>query len=245
MARYTIDFYSKSLLRRVKIQLIIPSLNLTQTLRNPDENYYQNRKETFPLMICLNGFGDNEDAFLRNTSIDDLCEKNGVAAVFINGENKFYLNQGPLDNYYDLIEKDVLDFLYGNYTNLSKEKALFITGISMGGFGALYHYLKNVDKYAHCFALSPATKPDNFDEEKHGSLKGLFLANKDKKLNCYISIGENDFIINASKELNQFLLDNKIDANYKFIPNYDHSWPLWRIEIVNVFDYLKTKGLIG
>ena len=40
MARYTIDFYSKSLLRRVKIQLIIPSLNLTQTLRNPDENYY-------------------------------------------------------------------------------------------------------------------------------------------------------------------------------------------------------------
>ena len=115
----------------------------------------------------------------------------------------------------------------------------------MGGFGALYHYLKNVDKYAHCFALSPATKPDNFDEEKHGSLKGLFLANKDKKLNCYISIGENDFIINASKELNQFLLDNKIDANYKFIPNYDHSWPLWRIEIVNVFDYLKTKGLIG
>ena len=59
MARYTIDFYSKSLLRRVKIQLIIPSLNLTQTLRNPDENYYQNRKETFPLMICLYGFGDN------------------------------------------------------------------------------------------------------------------------------------------------------------------------------------------
>ena len=245
MARYTVDFYSKSLLRRFKIQVIIPSLNLAGTMQNKNEEYYQNRKDKFPLMICLNGFGDNEDALLRYTHIDELCEKNNVAAVFINGENKFYLNQGPLDNYYDLVEKDVLDFLYGNFANLSKEKPLFILGVSMGGYGALYHYLNNVNKYSQCFALSPATKPDQFDESRHGSLRDLFLKNKDRNLNCYISVGEKDFIINASKDLNQFLLDNKIDASYKFVPEHDHSWPLWREEMVEVFNHLKTKGLIG
>lgn len=245
MARYTVEFYCKSLLRRFKVQVIIPSLNLAQTLRNNDLSYYQNRDETYPLMICLNGFGDNEESFIRNSNIDELCEKNGVAAVFINGENKFYLNQGPLDNYYNLIEDDILDFLYGNFKNLSKDRPLFITGVSMGGFGALYHYLNNTNKYAHCFALSPATKPDNFDESKHGSLRDLFLKNKDKKLNCYICVGENDFIINASKDLNQFLVDNKIDAKYNFVPGYDHSWSLWRIEMVNIFNHLKTLGLIG
>ena len=54
MARYTVDFYSKNLLRRFKIQVIIPSLNLAGTMQNKDEEYYQNRKDKFPLMICLN-----------------------------------------------------------------------------------------------------------------------------------------------------------------------------------------------
>lgn len=244
MARFTFDFYSKSLLRRFDVHLIIPSLNLGETLRNKDKEYYQNRNTKFPLMICLNGFGDNDRAWQNYTHIDELCEKNGVAAVFINGQNKFYLNQGPIDNYYDLVEEDILDFLYGNFNNLSKDMPLIITGISMGGYGALYHYLNNTEKYDYCFALSPATKPDMLDEEKFG-LKNIFLKNKDKKLNCYISVGEKDFIIEASTKLNDVLVENNIDARYKFIPNYDHSWSLWREEIVEVFNILKTKGLIG
>lgn len=244
MARFTFDFYSKSLFRRFDVNLIIPSLNLGESIRNKDKEYYQNRTTKFPLMICLNGFGDNDRAWQNYTHIDELCEKNKVAAVFINGQNKFYLNQGPLDNYYDLIEEDILDFLYGNFSNLSKEAPLIITGISMGGYGALYHYLKNTDKYAYCFALSPATKPDSLDEEKY-HIKNLFLENRHKKLNCYISIGEKDFIIDASTKLNDILVENQIDARYKFIPNFDHSWSLWREEIVEVFDILKAKGLIG
>ncbi len=243
MARFTFDFYSKSLIRRFDVNLIIPSLNLGGTLQNKDKEYYQHRNNKFPLMICLNGFGDNDRAWQNYTHIDELCEKNGVAAVFINGQNKFYLNQGPLDNYYDLIEEDVLDFLYGNFTNLSKDAPLIITGISMGGYGALYHYLKNTKKYDYCFALSPATKPDSLDDSYH--IRHLFLENRHKKLNCYISIGEKDFIIEASTKLNEILVENEIDARYKFIPNYDHSWSLWREEIVEVFNILKTKGLIG
>lgn len=244
MARFTFDFYSKSLIRRFDVHLIIPSLNLGGTLQNKDKEYYQHRDKKFPLMICLNGFGDNDRAWQNYTHIDELCEKNGVAAVFINGQNKFYLNQGPLDNYYDLVEEDVLDFLYGNFNNLSKESPLIITGISMGGYGALYHYINNPDKYDYCFALSPATKPDMLDEEVYG-LRNHFLKVKGKKLNCYISVGEKDFIIEASRKLNDHLKENEIDSSYKFIPNFDHSWSLWREEIVEVFNILKTKGLIG
>ena len=244
MARFTLDFYSKSLYRRFEVNLIIPSLNLGGTIQNKDKEYYQHRETKDPLLICFNGFGDNEKAWINNSHIDELCEKNGVAAVFINGQNKFYLNQGPLDNYYDLVEEDILDFLYGNFTNLSKEAPLFIAGVSMGGYGALYHYINNVDKYAYCFAFSPATKPDMMDEETYG-LRNQFLKVKGQKLNCYISVGEKDFIIEASKRLNNHLKENEIDAEYKIIPNYDHSWSLWREEVVEMFNIVKTKGLIG
>lgn len=244
MARFTVDFYSKSLLRRIEFNLVIPSLNLHESLSNKDDNYYQNRTETFPLCIFLCGFGENQKSWQYNTQIDSLLEQNRVAGVFINGDNKWYLNQGPIEAYYDLVEKDILDYLYGNFKNLSKDKPLFIAGNSMGGYGALYHYVKNLDKYSACIALSPATKPDYLDESKYGSLRDLYLKEKDKKLNVYISVGSEDFIINASKELDNFFAENGIDIKYRFKEGYNHSWLFWKDEVFEIMKYLKENNLI-
>ena len=183
MALLNVEFHTKSLARRTKMDVFIPSLNLGGCLKNQDVNYYQNNKETYPLIIFLHGFGDTEKAWQMNTQILKICEDNKIAACFINGENKWYLNLGPIDNYYSLIEEEALDFLYGNFSCLSKDKPLVIAGVSMGGYGALYHYLKNVDKYTCCVSLSPAIRPDRLDESQIGSLKDLFLANKGKELN--------------------------------------------------------------
>ena len=241
MALLTVDFHTKSLARRTRMDVFIPSLNLGGCLRNQDAEYYQNNKETYPLIIFLHGFGDNEKAWQMNTQVLKLCEDNKIAACFINGENKWYLNLGPIENYYTLIEEEVLDFLYGNFSCLSKDKPLVIAGVSMGGYGALYHYAKNVDKYAACVALSPAIRPDRLDESKFGTLRELLLNNKGKDLNVYLSVGECDFIIDSSKEFNEFLIENDLGVEYKFIPGRDHSWYTWAQEIFDVIEYLKKK----
>ena len=241
MALLNVEFHTKSLARRTKMDVFIPSLNLGGCLKNQDVNYYQNNKETYPLIIFLHGFGDTEKAWQMNTQILKICEDNKIAACFINGENKWYLNLGPIDNYYSLIEEEVLDFLYGNFSCLSKNKPLVIAGVSMGGYGALYHYLKNVDKYTCCVALSPAIRPDRLDESQIGSLKDLFLANKGKELNVYLSVGEADFIIESSKQFNEFLIENQTGVQYKFIPGKDHSWYTWAQEVFDVYEYLKNK----
>ena len=239
MALLTVDFHTKSLARRTKMDVFIPSLNLGGALRNQDINYYQNNKETYPLIIFLHGFGDNEKAWQMNTQILKICEDKKIAACFINGENKWYLDMGPIENYYSLVEEEALDFLYGNFSCLSKDKPLVIAGVSMGGYGALYHYLKNVDKYAACVSLSPSTKPDRLDESKFGSLKDLFLGSRGKDLNIYLSVGESDFIIESSREFNEFLIENDLGVEYKFIPDRDHSWYTWAQETFNVIEYLE------
>ena len=241
MALLNVEFHTKSLARRTRMDVFIPSLNLGGCLKNQDVNYYQNNNETYPLIIFLHGFGDNEKAWQMNTQILKLCEDNKIAACFINGENKWYLNLGQIDNYYSLVEDEVTDFLYGNFTCLSKDRPLVIAGVSMGGYGAMYHYLKNVDKYAACVALSPAIRPDRLDESEIGSLKDLFMENKGRELNLYLSVGEKDFIIESSKQFNEFLINNQIGVGYKFIPNKDHSWYTWAEEIFNVIEYLKNK----
>ena len=240
MALLNVEFHTKSLARRTRMDVFIPTLNLGGSLKNQDPEYYQNNQEKYPLIIFLHGFGDNEKAWQMNTQILKLCEDKKIAACFINGENKWYLNLGPIDNYYSLIEEEVLDFLYGNFSCLSKEQPLFIAGVSMGGYGSLYHYLKNVDKYAACVALSPAIRPDRLDESEIGTLRDLFLENKGKDLNVYLSVGECDFIIESSREFNEFLIENNLGVEYKFIPNRDHSWYTWAQEVFEVIEYLEN-----
>jgi S-formylglutathione hydrolase FrmB len=72
-------------------------------------------------------------------------------------------------------------------------------------------------------------------------LRELFLQNKGKALNIYLSVGESDFIIDSSREFNQFLLENDLGVKYKFIPNKDHSWYTWAQEVFPVIEYLENK----
>ncbi len=242
MAKLTIEIYAKALARRTTFDLVIPSLNLHGCLNNENEHYYENLEKTYPLVIFLHGFGDNANAWQNNTQVIKLCEENKIAACFINGDNKWYLNMGPIDDYYSLIERDILDYLYGNFRCLSRNMPLGIAGVSMGGYGALYHYLNNTNKYQACIALSPATKPDSLDESKYGSLKDLFLVRKNDKLNIYLSVGTKDFIYNASKEFDTFLSENKINVSYKIIEGADHSWNTWNNQTLEVINYLKKIG---
>lgn len=242
MAHFEINAYLKSVARKVNFDVVIPSLNLQGCLKNNDENYYSNLDKKYPLAIFLHGFGDDKSGWQNNSQIIKLLEENNIAGVFINGDNKWFLNMGVIDNYYNLIEVDILDFLYGNFKCLSKEMPLAICGVSMGGYGAMYHYLHNIEKYHCCVSLSPATKPDQLDETY--SIKTLTEAHKNKKLNVYLSIGNDDFIINASKELDEHFKNNNIDISYKYVDG-NHSWSTWSKEVFNVIEYFKNIKFIN
>jgi S-formylglutathione hydrolase FrmB len=246
MASYTLRFLSKYLLRKTEVNVVIPSLDLHGAISQKNARYYREDKEKFPLIILLSGFGDDNQAWLYQTEIFALCSKYRVAVAMIGGENKWYLNNNPIDNWNAFITEELPDFLYGNFAKLDESKFPVIGGVSMGGYGALYNGLKNPQSFSAIAAFSPATKPDDgVDESKHGTLKELFLAAKDKLPSVvYISVGQNDFIYNASRDFDGWLSDNKIGVNYKFVPNYGHTWDLWRLEIEEFLIELKNKKII-
>ena len=67
MARYSIEFLPKSLMRRVRVDVVIPSLGLQETIANTDENYYQNSDKKYPLLIVLHGFGEDAKSWQNST----------------------------------------------------------------------------------------------------------------------------------------------------------------------------------
>lgn len=245
MARYNLRFLSKSLLRKTEVNLIIPSLDLHGAIANKNARYYRESGKKFPLILLLSGFGDDNEAWLLQTDIAALCAEYGVAAALIGGENKWYLDLSPIDGWHTYLTEELPDFLFGNFSKLDGDRLPVLGGVSMGGYGALYNGLKSPQSFAAIMALSPATKPDGvIDEGAHGTLKELFLAAGGNLPPVYLSVGDKDFIYEASRQLDGWLAQNAIGVRYKFVEGYAHTWALWRLEIKNFLQTLQNQKII-
>lgn len=246
MARYTVRFFSKSLMRKTEVHVVIPSLSMQTAMQVTDARYYQNDNEKFPLFLMLSGFGDDNESWLTQGNLQGLCDQYRIAAVSIGGEDKWYLNSSPIDNWHTLLEQELPDFLFGQFAKLDSSKKPIICGVSMGGFGALWNGLSNPEAYSGIIAMSPATRADGYmnDEEKFPSLKTLFLQSKGKLPYVSLSIGGNDFIVNPTRELDAWLEENQIGVRYRFVPGYPHSWDFWRIDIEDVLTEMKDRHII-
>ncbi len=244
MARYNLRFLSKYLLRRTEVNLVIPSLDLRGAVSQKDDRYYQNDTQRFPLIIAMSGFGDDNEAWIRNTDVVALCDKYRVAVAMIGGENKWYLDSSPTDNWHSFVSKELPDFLFGNFSKLDPER-LILAGVSMGGYGALYNGLKNPGNYCGILSLSPAIKPDGYmDEEKAGTLKELFTAAKAELPYIHLAIGDQDFIFGQSMEFDGWLRENVPGVSYRTVAGYGHTWDLWDRELERFLQELKARQII-
>ena len=70
------------------------------------------------------------------------------------------------------------------------------------------------------------------------TLNDLFEETKDVKKNIYLSVGTCDFIIEPSREYNEYLKNLNCGVSYKFVEGYDHSFRLWNIEIEEFLKYV-------
>lgn len=243
MARFSVRFLSGKLMRHTEVRLVIPSLDLHGAISAPG-GYYSGRAEKFPLVIMLSGFGDDVEAWSRRAEIPELCDKYRVAAAIVGGENKWYLNLSPVDNWPAFLSEELPDFLCGNFSAIDGGRRI-LCGVSMGGYGALHNGLKFPEKYKAVAAFSPALRPDDYiDEVQHGTLKDKFLCARDKLPYMYISYGENDFVYDDAVRFDRWLSRNAGGVRVRFVPGFGHTWELWRLEIRNFFDKLKQKNII-
>lgn len=237
MARYLLEFQSGALYRNTEVIVYIPTMNLQETIQNKSNTPYQDQVKQYPLLILLSGFGSAKTAWEQRSNIEQLADQYKVALCMVGCENKWYVNYSLVDRWADFINEELPDFLYGNFTSLSKNMPRYIAGCSMGGYGALRNYLEHMDLYQGCCALSPATRADNDLEHilKLKTLKDLFLETKNMEKNIYLSIGNKDFIFAQSLEFDAYIRETTKNVAYKVVEGHGHTWDLWNIEIAEFF----------
>ncbi len=214
----TAIIFSQCMHKNVKCVIIIPDRYKTDTAH-------------FPVLYLLHGWSGNySDWILKDSDLLYEVDKNNFIVVCPDGDyDSWYLNS-PVDTtmkYETNVAIEIPAYIDAHYRTIALRNARAITGLSMGGYGALYLAIKHKDIFGAAGSMSGGVDfrpfPDNWGIKKY---LGDYSSNKENwdknvvvnlvdslqngELKIIFDCGVNDFFIEVNRNLHQKLLDKKI-----------------------------------
>ncbi len=119
------------------------------------KNYSQENAKKFPLVFMLHGWSGNYKQWSEIIDLQEQADKYGFILVCPDGlYDSWYLNSPKLKNqqYANFFFQDLLPQLSKKYR--IDDKNIFITGLSMGGYGAFSLFLQQPDLFKSVAATS-------------------------------------------------------------------------------------------
>lgn len=219
-------------------------------------NSYAKSKASFPVLYLLHGAYGHFGDWLKNTPdkklVQNLSDQYNLIIVMPEGETfSFYLdspvNKGSQFETY--ITKEVIQKTDKTYRTISDKKGRVISGLSMGGHGALYLSSKHPDLFCAAGSMSgavdmggmlnrdavqvtklmePVFGKEGVPQEVYASYAVLGMVDKMKanKLALIIDCGVDDFLIEPNRELHRRLVYSKVEHDYTERPGA-HTWEYW------------------
>jgi len=126
-------------------------------------DYDTNAKKKYPVLYFLHGLGENEQALVTSGGwglIEDLERERkigGFLMVAPEGRGSFFINSADgRSRYSDFLRTEFLPFVETRYRVLRARGSRGVTGLSMGGFGALRFAFAYPELFGSVSAQSPA-----------------------------------------------------------------------------------------
>ena len=147
MAVLSLDVYSYELGMNNQVTMILPERRGVPVVERNGKPY--------PVLYLLHGHGLDHTGWLRMTQIEYCLRETDVIVVMPNGNRGCFVDGFHTHRYGTYLTEELPKRL-GNWFNLStRREDNFISGFSMGGYGALRAAFANPDKYAAVAAISP------------------------------------------------------------------------------------------
>lgn len=267
MALIQVNFFSKSLMRTVPMNVILP----VDKLAFPGMPVREDKP--YKTLYLLHGVFGNYTDWVTGTNLLRLAEDNELAVVMPSGENMFYVDQPAAHNLYgEFIGEELVEITRKMFPLSNKKEDTFIAGLSMGGYGAIRNGLKYHTTFGYIAGLSPALITENMDkrtddsfflssrsyaESCFGNLINLQESDKDpkwlvKKLvaekvkvpEIYLACGQQDTLLTNTAQFRNFLTELGVKVTYEEGPG-GHDWDFWNLYIKNILDWLplEKKGM--
>lgn len=241
--------------------LDIPSTAMGKTFKSAvvlPASYAKN-KSVYPVLYLLHGgFGHYRD-WLEKTPdkhlLHRLADSYDLIIVLPEGEIFSYYIDSPIDKksqFESYIIKDVVATIDKTYRTNRSNKARGISGLSMGGYGALYLSARHPDVFGTAGSMSGALNPDmrgwRLPADASANIRKAFGAIigpiesadysiysvidmadliKQNGTKLIIDCGVDDFLIEPNREFHRRLLFNQTPHDYTERPG-GHSWEYWQ-----------------
>ena len=258
----TIAVYSPSMKKTLKAAISFPS-------------GYEKEESRYPVVYLLHGgsgaFSDWHQKVTEKGIVNQLAEEHKVLIVTPGvGPASYYYDSPLLDSvrYETYMIQELIPFIDKNYRTLAQKESRAITGLSMGGHGAITLAAKHPTLFIAAGSMSGVMNIDTdlwkVGEDfrslrKKGQIEMLGAINyqgplfnpytavglvdqlKNQKISLIIDCGVDDFLIETNRQMHSLLMEKKVAHEYIERPGA-HTWKYWT-EALPVQFFFLSKSL--
>jgi len=234
----TVSVYSNAMHKAFKCVVIKP-------------DSYKKNKVQYPVVYLLHGYdGWYSNWIIREPKLKDYADSYDILIVCPDGGKSSWYLDSPLDptmKYETYISTEVPEYIDKHYRTIKNRKARAITGLSMGGHGALFIAFRHPQIFGACGSISGLTDLrsagnkyelskrigdtiQNADNWKKYSVINLVEKYPRDSLAIIIDCGTGDQFYLINRQLHEKMLQLKIPHDYTERPG-KHEWPYWKNSI--------------
>lgn len=218
--------------------------NIKSVVITPDN--YSSAKE-LPVVYLLHGYSGNHlDWINKAKDIEKAADQFNIIIVCPDGGFGSWYWDSPVDptsKYETYVSDELVKSIDAKYKTIKNRKGRAITGLSMGGHGALYLAFRHQDVFSAAGSMSGGVDirpfPNNWDMakrlgsyadqperwEKNTVINMLYLLTPNS-LAIIVDCGTEDFFFKVNQNLHEQLLNPNIPHDYISRPGA-HTWPYW------------------
>jgi len=230
----TISIFSKAMRKSYKCVVITPDT-------------YTKSSKRFPVVYLLHGYSGNYADWIRKApSIARLADAYQYLVVCPDGGFSSWYLDSPVDScmkFETYVGEEIPAYIDSHYRTLAERKYRAITGLSMGGHGAMFLAMRHQSTFGAAGSMSGGVDirpfPKNWDLAKRLGEPASHYDNwndytainqtyrlQNGALSLIIDCGVKDFFIEVNRHLHQQLLQQGIAHDYIERPG-EHNWDYW------------------
>lgn len=228
-----VKVHSEAMNKDIDVRVILP------------KNYAQ--LKDLPTVYLLHGYSGKASDWDANGKVSRWVDLYNVILVLPDGGYDSWYFDAPEDptyRYETFVSKELIEYIDSHYKTRADRNFRAITGLSMGGHGAMYLSIRHQDVFGSVGSISGGVdirpfpgnwgiskrlgtieaKPENW--EKH-TVINLVDGLKNGALNILIDCGSDDFFYKVNCNLHEKLRTNGIAHDFYIRPGA-HNWDYWR-----------------
>ncbi|GAB3480393.1 alpha/beta hydrolase [Marinomonas epiphytica] len=244
------------------LHLTTMTVHSSYTQRRHDVSVYQQATsgKDLPIIILLHGVYGSHWVWLQLGGVDKVYEElksshqieDFILVMPSDGgfqDGSAYLPTLNNGDYEGWIMHDLLDAVKGNLTSASDLSRLYITGLSMGGYGALRLGAKYASRFSGISAHSAITQLPQIQQFTDTDLEAYQCSTPHEsdllhwfKVNSLhlpplrFDCGQEDELYEGNANLHKNLQELGVDHNFQTFPG-GHSWDYWHKYIAHTLLY--------